>query len=55
MEAWKQTVGEAALQSGLIDDAEWLNKLDEPMPVWAVLKLLLELKERLEPTYQSYD
>ncbi len=55
MEAWKEKIGEAALQKGIIKDPHWLERLDDSMPVWAVLEMMLELLERQEPTYSSYD
>ncbi|WP_281887053.1 hypothetical protein [Paenibacillus sp. YYML68] len=55
MEAWKTKIGEAALQKGIIKDPRWLDRLDDPMPTWAVLELMLELLDRLEPSYTSYD
>jgi hypothetical protein len=55
MEAWKQLIGEKALQSGIINDPQWLERLDESMPVWAVLKLFLEFAEKFETRYNSYD
>ena len=55
MEDWKQQIGEAALHKGIINDPHWLERLDEPMPMWAVLEMMLQLLERLEPTYSSYD
>ncbi|WP_144029004.1 hypothetical protein [Paenibacillus rigui] len=55
MEAWKQHIGERALEKGIINDPRWLEKLDEPMPVWAVLELFLQLLESMEPEYNSYD
>lgn len=41
--AWKLDVGKRALDEGLITSAEWLSKLDEPMPTWAVLAVALNL------------
>lgn len=32
---WKRELGNRALQEGLLTSPDWLNKLDEPMPVWA--------------------
>ncbi|MFH5184686.1 hypothetical protein ACHHV8_19665 [Paenibacillus sp. TAB 01] len=55
MEAWKQLIGEKALQKGIINDPRWLEKLDEPMPVWAVLELFLQIVDTMEPNYNSYD
>ncbi|SDC42710.1 hypothetical protein SAMN02799630_00361 [Paenibacillus sp. UNCCL117] len=55
VEDWKQKIGERALQKGIIKDPYLLDRLDEPMPVWAVLEMMLELLERQEPPYSSYD
>jgi hypothetical protein len=55
MDTWKQDIGEQALQAGLIKDPQWLDRLDESMPVWAVLQLLLEFIEQHETHYNSYD
>jgi len=55
METWKQLIGEKALQKGIINDPQWLDKLDEPMPVWVVLELMLKCLERLDSDYSSYD
>ncbi|ASJ54734.1 muramidase [Brevibacillus formosus] len=48
---WKLELGNRALQEGLLTPPEWLNKLDEPMPVWAVLAVALRLldKQREKP------
>ncbi|MDF2961845.1 MAG: hypothetical protein K0S39_3580 [Paenibacillus sp.] len=55
MEDWKQLIGERALQSGIINDPQWLDRLDESMPVWAVLELFLQFIEKHEVQYNSYD
>lgn len=58
MEAWKVQLGEEALQKGIISDPHWLGRLDDPMPVWAALQMLLQLMEKLEQLsseYSSYD
>lgn len=41
--AWKLDLGKRALKEGLITSPEWLSKLDEPMPVWAMLAVALRL------------
>ncbi|MED1916253.1 hypothetical protein P4V64_13090 [Bacillus thuringiensis] len=48
---WKLELGNRALQEGLLTSPEWLNKLDEPMPVWGVLAVALRLldKQREKP------
>lgn len=45
MGAWKTEIGEKALADGIITDKAWLDKLDEPAPVWMVLALANKLKE----------
>ncbi|MCZ8521429.1 MULTISPECIES: hypothetical protein [Paenibacillus] len=55
MESWKKSIGEQALHRGIIDDAGWLERLDEPLPAWAVLQMMLKLMDRLEQDYSSYD
>lgn len=48
---WKLDLGNRTLQEGLLTSPEWLDKLDEPMPVWAVLAVALRLldKQREKP------
>lgn len=43
---WKRELGKRALKEGLITSPEWLSKLDEPMPVWAVLAVALRLLDK---------
>lgn len=55
MEHWKTEIGSKALQEGIIQDPHWLNKLDEPMPVWAILELIIRLNRKIDPPDQPYD
>jgi hypothetical protein len=55
MEQWKIDLGKKAITAGLIKDPQWLQRLDEPMPVWAVLEIVLLVIDKLDPPYQSYD
>lgn len=43
---WKQELGLRALKEGLITSPEWLGKLDEPMPAWAVFAVALRLLDK---------
>jgi flagellum-specific peptidoglycan hydrolase FlgJ len=43
---WKLELGKRALKEGLLTSPEWLSKLDEPMPVWAVLAVALRLLDK---------
>jgi hypothetical protein len=55
MEPWKQQLADKALQLGLLKDPQWVNRLDEPMPLWVMLEIVMRLKDALEPPYASYD
>ncbi|WP_248925508.1 hypothetical protein [Paenibacillus hamazuiensis] len=55
MDDWKVNLAEKALEKGIINDPQWLQKLDEPVPLWAVLDMMLQLVRKLEPEYSSYD
>ncbi|WP_165842202.1 hypothetical protein [Paenibacillus xerothermodurans] len=55
MEEWKKVIGEQALKAGIINDPQWLDKLDDSMPVWAVLDILVKFAEKFETQYNSYD
>ncbi|MCR8980289.1 glycoside hydrolase family 73 protein [Brevibacillus laterosporus] len=43
---WKLEVGRRALAEGIITSPEWLNDLDKPMPVWAVLAVALRVYDK---------
>jgi hypothetical protein len=55
MEQWKEMIGKKALTMGIINDPQWLNRLNEPMPVWAVLEVVLKLIDIVDPPSKSYD
>jgi hypothetical protein len=55
MEAWKVELGKKALDLGLIKDPHWLERLDDPMTVWAVLEMAVRIMEKLDPPSVSYD
>ncbi len=55
MDQRKHDIVKKALQEGLITDPQWLNKLEEPMPVWAVAEMMVKLLEKLDPPSISYD
>lgn len=42
-------IGTMALNAGLIEDPQWLDRLNEPAPLWVVLDLLLRTIDRIEP------
>lgn len=48
-------IGRMAKEAGLIDDPKWLERLDEPVPLWIVLDILLRWMDRSETTDGPYD
>lgn len=44
-----------AKAQGLIKDPQWLDKPDEPVPLWVMLEALLELIEKLDPPNRPFD
>lgn len=41
--------------SGLLKDPQWLDRLQEPAPLWVVLEAMLRLQEKMEPAGRPYD
>ncbi|QYR23738.1 hypothetical protein KZ483_13075 [Paenibacillus sp. sptzw28] len=41
--------------SGIIKDPQWLDRLDEPAPLWVVLDIMVKLMERVDPPHQPFD
>ncbi|MDB5054708.1 MAG: hypothetical protein JWM44_2758 [Bacilli bacterium] len=54
-EQMKAAVYKKALEMGILKDPQWLNRLNDPMPVWAVLQLVLQLIDVVDPPSKSYD
>ncbi|WP_165279847.1 hypothetical protein [Paenibacillus protaetiae] len=40
---------------GIIKDPQWLERLDDPAPLWVLLEALLSVIERLDPPNQPFD
>ncbi|WP_314590091.1 hypothetical protein [Paenibacillus terrigena] len=55
MDMKKRTIGLKAIEAGLIKDPEWLDRLDEPAPLWLILNIALQLKEDLDPPHKPFD
>ncbi|WNQ09215.1 hypothetical protein MJA45_16355 [Paenibacillus aurantius] len=52
----KEELLSRARAEGLIqNDPDWIRSLEEPMPAWAVLNLVMALLEKLNPPNGSYD
>lgn len=41
--------------NGIIKDPQWIERLDEPVPLWVVLDIVLQLMERIDPPHQPFD
>ncbi|MFS0722573.1 hypothetical protein [Paenibacillus sp. 1P07SE] len=41
--------------SGLLKDPQWLDRLHEPVPLWVLLEVILNLQEKVEPVGRPYD
>jgi hypothetical protein len=54
-EQWKKELYKKAQTMGIINDPQWLTRLNEPMPVWAVLEIVLKLIDIVDPPSKSYD
>jgi hypothetical protein len=54
-EKWKIELYRKAQTMGIINDPQWLNRLNDPMPVWAVLEIVLKLIDIVDPPSKSYD
>jgi hypothetical protein len=48
-------IGQMAQEAGLIEDPQWLERLNEPVPLWVVLDLILKWIDRMEPNNGPYD
>lgn len=56
MEERKSELFRQALDAGIVPDPEWESRLDDPVPLWLVLELLLRLKSQFEPpAFAPYD
>ncbi|MEI7024462.1 hypothetical protein [Paenibacillus sp. y28] len=54
-EAWKQETALRALKEGILKDPQWLERLNEPVPMWVLLDCLLRVMDKTEPSYFTYD
>ena len=51
----KLEIVKRALTEGLLSDPQWMQKLDEPMPAWAVIEMIVKLIDKLDPPYETFD
>lgn len=55
MDLKKQAIGARAIEAGLLKDPQWLDRLDEPVPLWVILEIVLRLKDHLDPPHKPFD
>lgn len=55
IDSQKLDIMQKAVALGLLKDPQWLHKVNEPMPMWAVYDLLIQIVERIDPPTISYD
>ncbi len=48
-------IGQMALEAGLLEDPQWLERLEEPVPLWVVLDMLLRWIDRMDPPNGPFD
>ncbi|MBM7563465.1 hypothetical protein [Paenibacillus sacheonensis] len=55
MEDRKQEILRKLSRFGIEKKPQWLDRLDEPAPLWVVLELMIELLEQRESPHQPFD
>jgi hypothetical protein len=55
MEAWKEDLFKKAFRYGIIKDPQWQHSLDDAVPLWVILEMFVEVLEKIDPPYYSYD
>ncbi len=48
-------IGQMAKDAGLLEDPYWLERLEEPVPLWVVLEMLLKWIDRTDSGDGPYD
>ncbi|WP_156922244.1 hypothetical protein [Cohnella thermotolerans] len=51
----KKMIGQMAKEAGLLEDPRWLERLDEPVPLWVVLDMMLKWIDRSESENGPFD
>ncbi|MFC4777638.1 hypothetical protein ACFO9Q_12645 [Paenibacillus sp. GCM10023252] len=52
---YKTAILQKVKAMGMIKDPQWLDRLDEPVPLWVMLEMMVQLMERLDPPNKPYD
>ncbi|MBB6669068.1 hypothetical protein [Cohnella nanjingensis] len=51
----KRMIGQMAREAGIIEDPQLLERLDEPVPLWVLLDMMLKWIDRSESRDGPYD
>ncbi|CAM3897187.1 hypothetical protein COLU111180_13235 [Cohnella lubricantis] len=51
----KRMIGQMAKDAGILEDPQWLERLDEPVPLWVVLDMMLRWIDRTEREAGPFD
>ncbi|CAH1195903.1 hypothetical protein PAECIP111893_00776 [Paenibacillus plantiphilus] len=43
------------VDAGVLKDPQRLNRLDESVPLWVVLEMMVNMLERIDPPHQPFD
>lgn len=55
LESRIRMIGQMAFDAGIVEDPQWLDRLDEPVPLWVVLDMLLRWIDREESQTGPFD
>lgn len=51
----RQKLVQKLLDAGVLKDPQWLNRLDESVPLWVVVEMMVNMLERIDPPHQPFD
>lgn len=55
MEAWKLELFQRALDRGIAKDPQWIEHLNEPVPLWVLLDMILNLSDTSDHPNKPFD
>ncbi|UHA73037.1 hypothetical protein [Paenibacillus sp. 481] len=55
MEERKSLIVQKALETGIVKDPQWFERLDEPVPMWVLLEIVLRLHDVFDPPHKPFD
>ncbi|MCM3341242.1 hypothetical protein M3650_22070 [Paenibacillus sp. MER TA 81-3] len=55
MEQFKEEMVRRAIEIGIVKDPQWMERLDEPVPMWVLLEMVMRLHDVLNPPHKPFD